>query len=293
VIRQGYTGYIADSWLQRFRNPKPVEARSIDVSYRARLLPANFGRLGWVKGHIGQLFAAHPATAGLKLDISTRDEDLLAGPRWHDFVEDSKCCLATNSGSSLLDPVGAIRACVERQMIKQPGASFEQIEAHCFPSDDGRYLFTAISPRNIEAALAHTVQLATPGEYGGILDADTHYVPLQPDCSNAADVVRQMRDRQLLARIAGQARDAVLSVPELRAAHHASRLVAEIEDGVSRRRIQSSSSAEVQRVFARYHDEVTSTTDRFWHHQRRRRRWRDAAVALGARKLKRWLIRQT
>ena len=290
-LHLGYTGYIADSWLQRFRDPKPARDRTIDVSYRARRLPPNFGRTGWLKGHIGELFEAHPATAGLRLDISTRDADLITGERWHDFIEDSKCCLATNSGSSLHDADGSIRACVERQLIKHPGASFEAIEERCFKGEDGRYLFAAISPRNIEAALARTVQLATPGPYSGILDANTHYLPLAPDCSNAADIVAMMGDAAITERVARQARDAVLAVPQLRATHHAARLIAQIEDGVSTRRIQASPAHEVQRVFERYRAEVTNTADAFWRRRRRRRRLRDAAVALGARKVKRWLMR--
>jgi hypothetical protein len=51
--------------------------------------------------------------------------DLIFGSRWHDFVENSRFCLASNSGSSLLDPVGKIRRCVERELIRKPSATFE------------------------------------------------------------------------------------------------------------------------------------------------------------------------
>ena len=290
-LRQGYTGYIAHSWLQRFRDPKPHSARSIDVSYRARRLPPNFGRLGWIKGQIGERFAGHPATASLKLDISTLDADLVPGRRWHDFIEDSKFCLATNSGSSLIDPHGAIRACVERQLINTPAATFEQIEARCFQGQDGRYICEAISPRHIEAALARTVQIATPGRYSGILNADADYIPLQPDCSNAAEVVQQMKDAGRVARIADHAREAVLAVPELRAANHAQRLLSQIQDGVATKRIPAASPEHMARVTARYEAEVSARADAFWAAKRRRQNVHDLAVRLGARRIKRWLMR--
>ena len=290
-IHQGYTGYIPDAWFRRFASPRPHAERTIDVSYRANRLPPNFGRMGQTKSEIGARFAAHPATTGLRLDISTEPDDMIFGSRWHDFVENSRFCLAANSGSSLLDPLGEIRRCVERELIRKPSATFEDIEAHCFPGEDGRYQLAAISPRNIEAALANTVQIATPGPYSGILAAGEHYIPLEPDCSNASAVVDQMRDPTLVSRLAVNAREAVLSVPALRAANHAKHLVSQIENGVTSKRIQGASAAEMAKVADRYRAEVTAKSASFWEARRRRARLRNVAVALGARKLKRWLMR--
>jgi len=290
-LSQGYTGYIPDAWLTRFAQPKPRAQRGIDVSYRARPLPANFGRIGQTKTEIGERFQRHAATSGLHLDISTDANASIYGSRWHDFIEDSRFCLASNSGSSLLDRVGAIRRCVEQTMIQRPGATFEEIEARCFPGEDGRYEFTAISPRNIEAALAETVQIATPGPYSGILAAHEHFIPIEPDCSNAADVVAQMADTTLAARVAKDARDAVLARPELRAANHANHLVSEIENGVTHKRVQRATHEEMTAVIQRYNAEVVAQSPSFWERRRRRARLRDALVSLGARRLKRWLTR--
>jgi hypothetical protein len=289
-IRQGYTGYIPDAWLRRFETPKPRAERPIDVSYRANRLPPNYGRIGRTKTEIGDRFAAHPATAGLRLDISTDPAALIFGSHWHDFVENSRFCLASNSGSSLLDPVGAIRRCVERRLMRDPAATFEEVEAQCFPGQDGRHHFTAISPRNLEAAIARTVQIATPGPYSGLLEAGEHYVPLEADCSNAGDVVSQLADVVRMEAVADRAREAVLAVPELRAANHARALITQIEDAVGRKHIQAASPDEMAGVRARYDREVGSHSPAFWASRRRRARLREVAVALGARKLKRWLM---
>ena len=209
----------------------------------------------------------------------------------------ASCSSSRTSGSrrsrpvSLLDPTGTIRRCVEQQLIRRPAATFEEIEARCFPGEDGRHAFTAISPRNLEAALARTVQIATPGAYSGVLSAGEHYLPLSPDCANAAEVVAQMRDAQLVDRVATRAREAVLDVPALRAANHATRLVSQIADGAAGKRVSATAPAEMQRVLDRYHREVGSRTAGFWQRRRRRARLRNAAVALGARRLKRWLMR--
>jgi hypothetical protein len=291
VIRQGYTGYVADSWLDRWRHPRPFAERAIDVSYRARKLPPNFGRIGHIKGVIGERFAAHPATAGLRLDLSTDPGDLMIGPRWHEFLDSSKFCLATNTGSSLLDPNGDIQRCVERYQMRDADAAFEEVEAQCFPGQDGRYSFTAISPRNLEAALAETVQIATPGPYGGILEAHRHYIALEPDCSNAPDVVAQMSDRTLVARIRADARAAVLDRPELRATTQAASLIEQIAAGAAGKRAPSTPPAQMDATVARYRRDVVDQADLYWRHRRRRLRLRNILVALGARKIKRWLTR--
>ena len=290
-IRQGYTSYIPSTWIERWRTTMPFADRPIDVSYRSRKLPANFGRIGYIKGAIAERFAAHPATRGLTLDLSTHDADLIPGPEWHAFLEKSKFCLATNTGSSLLDPVGHIRRCVERYEMRHPAASFEEIEAHCFPGLDGRYHFTALAPRNIEAALKQTVQIATPGPYGGILAAGEHYLALDPNCGNAGDVVDQMRDQPRVEKIRTRAREAVLSVPELRATTHAATLIEQIAAGAAAKRVQPTPADEMRRTLARYQNEVTDQADAFWQKRRRRQQMRDVLVALGARRIKRWLMR--
>lgn len=289
-IRQGYTGYIADSWLDAFRHPKPFVDRALDVSYRARQLPPNYGRIGFIKGVIGERFAAQAATAGLTLDLSTDPDDLIAGAQWHAFLNDSRFCLATNTGSSLLDPEGDIRRAVEQYLIQKPFAPFEEVEAHCFPEQDGRYTFTAISPRNMEAALARTVQIATPGPYGGLLQPDDHYIPIEPDCSNACDVVAQMRDRDRVERVQRQAYNAVMGVPELRAANHAVALIDQIAEGAAAKHVQRTPAPAMTQAMDRYRRAVTDQAGWFWARRRRRQKIRDAAVALGARKLKRWLM---
>lgn len=293
AVRGGFTGYVSETWIDAWRNLRPFESRSIDVSYRARKLPPNFGRIGHLKGVIGERFASHPATADLRLDISTDPKAVIPGAQWHAFLEDSRFCLATNSGSSLLDPEGQIRACVERYLVRHPDADFDEVEAHCFKGEDGKYAFTAISPRHLEAALAGTVQIATPGDYGGIFEAGTHYMRLEPDCSNAADVTDRMRDRSAVASIAKACKSAVLDHRELRSTYHASQMIQLIESVVSARRIQGSPADGMRRAIDRYQSDVGRQTDSFWKRHRTIERLRAGAVALGARRVKRFFTAST
>ena len=47
-----------------------------------------------------------------------------------------------------------------------------------------------ISPRNIEAALSKTVQIALIDSYSNIMSPDVHYIPLNKDYSNIDEVIK-------------------------------------------------------------------------------------------------------
>ncbi len=285
-IRLGYTGYVSDFMIESWQNPKPIDQRSIDVSYRANNLPPNFGRIGKIKGEIGGIFTSKVAGANLKLDISTNPEDMIPGSRWHSFIENSKFCLATISGSSLLDAHGEIRAKVARYLALHPKATFEEVEQSCFSGEDGRYNFTAISPRNIEAALAETVQIATVGNYNGILHCEEHYIPLEADCSNISEVLTTMRDSGKVHDIARKCKEAILSVNNLRFRNHVAKMIIDIANGSSTRNVLAPKTEGVERLIERYQIEYVSTVEAFWKKRRMIRKFRKVAVQLGAHRVK-------
>lgn len=278
-IQLGYTGYVSDAWLESHQQYKPFHLRKIDVSYRANKLPPNFGRIGYIKGVIGERFISKLGNVDLKLDISTDQNDLISGDGWHAFLEDSKFCLVTNSGSSLLDPEGEIRARVNRYLSIKPMATFEMVEECCFKGEDEKYIFTAIAPRNIEAALAGTVQIGIVGSYSGILQAEDHYIPLEPDCSNISDVVSMMNDRQKVAAMAKGCKEAILAVDDLRFKNHVTKLIQQIEDGVTVKKIHGSGDESVKQVISQYRNEASA----FWRRRRVTSKLRGIGARLGGR----------
>jgi hypothetical protein len=205
--------------------------------------------------------------------------DLIPGESWHAFLENSKFCLVTNTGSSVLDPEGEIRARVNRYLSINPRATFEMVEEDCFKGVDGKYIFTAISPRNIEAALAETVQIGITGSYSGILQVEEHYIPLEPDCSNVSDVVSMMKDHRKVAAIAKSCKQSILAVDDLRFKNHVSKLIQQIEDGVTAKRISGSSEESVKQVISKYRNEVSNRAGDFW----RRRQVVGKLRSIGAR----------
>jgi hypothetical protein len=138
------------------------------------------------------------------------------GDAWLNFIGDSKFTLGANSGSSLLDPTGSIQRSVRTYLASHPDASFEEVEKSCFPGLDGKYSFTAISPRVLEAALLGSAQILVDGEYSGIVKPGEHFIPIRPDASNFPEVLDAWPTGRLVDGMIRRCREAVLSVDALR-----------------------------------------------------------------------------
>ena len=156
-------------------------------------MPENFGSLGYLKSNIAKEFLNSLPENNLNLDISVDPNKFIAGNKWHDFLENSKFCLSTPSGSSLLDPYGKLREKVFKYTAFR-NETFQNVKKECFPHEDGKYIFTAISPRNIESGLAKTVQIATQANYSNLMFEDEDFIKLDKDCKNIEDVLLKMKD---------------------------------------------------------------------------------------------------
>lgn len=291
LIKLGYTGYISEKWIDSWKNPKPFSQRKIDVSYRASKLPANFGSIGQLKWRIAENFLQGIGTnqEGYQLDISVNPKDMIPGDAWHSFLENSKFCLITPSGSSLFDEFGTIRNCVQVYTSKFPNASFDEIENHCFQGQDRKYELTAISPRNLEAALSKTVQLATPGSYSGLMTPFDHYIPLEENCSNIKDVLDNMRDETLVTRIQENCRETMLSEKRLRIRTIADEIIELTKDVVSLRKSIGSDQHSIDRKFKKYHLETEQRSKEFWKSKRFKNKVKSVVFSLSGNYLKRMI----
>jgi len=281
-IELGYTGYISDSWIQSWKKTKGFNQRPIDVSYRASKLPPNFGMIGNIKGEIGEIFTRSVTGEGFRLDISTDPKKMIPGEKWHRFIENSKFCLTANSGSSLLDPEGDIRNKVNLYLNNHPNALFKEVEENCFQGEDGEYEFLAISPRNIEAALAKTVQIATIGPYNNFLEKYEHYIPIEPDCSNIKEVVSIMRDSKRVLQIANNCKEAILSIDDLRFTNHVDEIIKKIENAFSDKNISGTSQDKMHQYISKYENLMKTKTNIFWKKKRFCKPLKEIAKKLGA-----------
>ncbi len=194
-IVEGMTGYLDDADIAMMRRlARPFEARDIDVGYRAKSLPPYFGRFGRLKAEIGKRFRGSFNGQGLLLDISVDPKHALMGDDWLRFLGNCRFTLGCESGSSLLDPAGEINRACRAYLAKNPNADFEEVEAACFPNQDMQRIYSAISPRIFEAALAGTCQVLLPGRYGGILSPGDHFIAWNIDARETDSLYAELFD---------------------------------------------------------------------------------------------------
>jgi hypothetical protein len=212
-ISQVLTGYLAEDTVRRIdeivtRAPE----RSVDVGYRAWEGAPWLGRHGMLKRRIGEVFAQAAPAAGLRADISMDESGVLAGDDWFRFLADCRYTVGVEGGATILDRDGELRRRTEDYLREHPGASFDEVEAACFPGEDGRLRLLAISPRHLEACATRTCQVLVEGDYNGILRAGEHYIELRSDLSNVDGVISQMADEDQRRRLTDNAyRDVVAS----------------------------------------------------------------------------------
>ena len=130
-----------------------------------------------------------------------RPEDTLVGDDWIRFLLACRYTVGVEGGASVLDRDGSLRACCERVLAERPDATFEELEAECFPGRDGEFGLVALSPRHLEAVATRTCQVLIEGEYDGVLEPYRHYIPLRRDFSNLDDVLETMRRDEERERI--------------------------------------------------------------------------------------------
>lgn len=260
-IRLGYTGYVDESLIDY--PVQPFDTRKIDIGYRARKLPPYFGRVGQVKWTIGRDVKSLASQAGYCVDIELGEAGTLYGDAWLEFINNSKFMLGANSGSSLLDPTGKIQKLVCSYLANKPHATYEEVEAACFPGMESTESFTAISPRVLEAALLGSAQILVDGEYSGIVSPHEHFIPIRADASNFDEVAVSMKDNAQVELMIRRCREAILSVDALRYRNHGKNLLNIIGD-LSARKGLSEKHQRIQKAKVRYQQEMQKKYQFHW-----------------------------
>ncbi len=200
-----FTGYVDEHVLPLLQNKiKPLKERPIDIGYRARKLPAYFGRHGQLKYQLVEFFEEVLKEYDLVYDISntnsnihSEDRNLVKlGNEWYEFLLNCKVFIGCEGGASLLDNTGEIKELVNQYQSEHPNASFDEIEMKCFPGKDYNISCFAVSPRHFEAAMCKTLQILVEGEYGGAFIPWRHYIPLKKDFSNYREVLDVLKDEK-------------------------------------------------------------------------------------------------
>lgn len=220
-VRPFLTGFVDEVDLAiADRGRMPIAERRLDIAYRARPLPPNFGELGRLKTRIAEIVAPAARRAGLAVDVSTDPADTIFGDDWLKFLGSARYVLGAPSGSSVIDARGEIGAAITAFTAAHPGASFDEISRACVPAEAGGHRMEAISPRVFETALVRACQILVRGEYGP-LEPDRHYIALEPDFSNVEAVIAGLGDHERAQRIADDCFTLVTTAEELHYRHAA------------------------------------------------------------------------
>lgn len=184
------TGYLDEDTVRRVDAIVAAGApRPIDIGYRTGPPKPFLGRQAMLKTEVAEVVRERALERGLRVDITTRPEDTLLGDDWYRWLASCRYTIGVEGGASVLDRDGSILACTERVAAERPDVTFEELEAACFPGQDGRLALNALSPRHLEACATRTAQILVDGEYNGVLQADRHYIPLRRDFSNLDEVL--------------------------------------------------------------------------------------------------------
>ena len=197
------TGYVPAEFEGRAR--RPLEGRMLDVVYRGRAIPYWLGRLAQEKVVIGRSSSGGLRGTGLRCDIAWTEAERIYGEDWYRFLASSRTTLGTESGASIVDFDGSLQTRTDTYLEAGPGASFEEVERELLAPFEGNAVIQTISPRVFEAAALGTAMVNFTGRYSGAIERWVHYVPLEKDFSNFAEVMEAIRDEALLDRIAARA----------------------------------------------------------------------------------------
>lgn len=200
------TGYIDPASLRTIAKlQKKVAARDIDIGYRARKIPYYCGRFGLLKYEIARRFEQALRGRGdvaANLSNTGNTAGTFMGDDWWRFLLRCRTMPGCLGGSDLFDPDGGIKRRGDAYLLEHPDADYDEIEAACFPGQDGRIHVHALSPRHFECAMTKTCQILVEGDYHGVFEAGVHYIEMKQDFSNLDDVLRQMMDVDHCERMA-------------------------------------------------------------------------------------------
>ena len=204
-VHQNLTGYVTDTLTRpRLRARGP---RRWDVGYRGRAPIYYMGLLGQHKTRIAEEFTALCQREGLSHNISYQEDDRLSGQHWFDFLRATRVQLGSPSGTSIVDLDGSLIEAEQKYRAEKPHATFQEVYDKILKRHEGKMKIDTVSPRHFEYAATGATMAMVRGDYGGYLQADEHYIPIEPDYSNLNEVATQIRDRKLCREMADRAHD--------------------------------------------------------------------------------------
>jgi hypothetical protein len=215
-------GYISSA-AQGISTPR-IADRPLDVVYRGRDLPFKLGRLAQEKELIGRKMKAIALANGLSVDIEWLEGKRIYGQDWPKFLMSGRATLGVEGGATIFDFNDDLDKRIDEYHALHPGAGFEETWQAILAPYEGNVVHTTITPKIFESIALRTALILYPGYYRGVLEPGRHYVLLEPDGSNAADVVAKIRDTSYLQNLVDRTYDDIMHRPALQMSFYVNRL---------------------------------------------------------------------
>jgi len=193
--------------LDLFDSRTPPSERPIDVGYRAYDSPAYLGHNERREMH--DRFLKAGKDSGLKVDLSLDPEDRFDEKGWANFLNQCRGQLGTEAGGDYFELTDATRLAVNAYLEDHPEAAVTELHDRFFANYENPVPMRIISGRNVEAAGTKTVQILLRGEYGGLFEPDTHYIPVSKDFSDIDVALQKLNDREYSEQVTENAYDLV------------------------------------------------------------------------------------
>jgi hypothetical protein len=194
------TGYVPeDASLDDYA--KPLADRRIVIGYRGRRLAHHYGRLGQEKIQIGVEVRERALKLGLPVDIEIDQSYRIHGNDWYRFLGSCRATLGTESGANVFDDDGELK----RLAGEHSSMPFEEFAKRYLEAHEGKVRMNQVSPKIFEAIRLRTALVLFEGSYSGVVEPDTHYIPLKKDFSNFDDVVRKISSLDYLEALTDRA----------------------------------------------------------------------------------------
>lgn len=204
ALRRFLTSYVDDGLMRR--RSSDLARRPIAVSYRAWETPSWLGEMGVLKREVGLRAAAWAASRRYSADVAVDGERRLVGEAWIRLLGASRAVVGVEGGSSLIHPAGAAPTDALAASDTAPWSPSAPTVV-LTPRTEIR----AMSPRHLEAVATRTFQVLVEGDYGGVLEAGTHYQPVRRDLSDIEAGLDQSRDTQRAQAMVDRAHDEIVA----------------------------------------------------------------------------------
>ena len=252
------TGYVDDNSILDFAHlSRSFFSRDFDIVQRVKMHPYFGGSLSQIKGQMAIRFSELAGKRPeLRTDISTLQRDVLTNDRWFSLLGNGRFSLGCEGGCSVWDPDGIYFDREQEYLRRNPEASFEEVRNACFPEEDQRFTFSAVSPRLFESSLMGCSQILVVGEYLGVLKPWEHYIPVRSDLSDIEDALDSIGDLRAAEHRVAACHETLILDPKWRYSTLVKNIMEDVDRLVVGRGFKETPAARFHELVVRHRSEL-------------------------------------